>query len=53
MRESCYIAPVVIDAADTDAYVAAAFISQQLPGILCMKQEMILCRVLATDEMAD
>ena len=42
-------------AADTDAYVAAALISRQLPGILCIKrkQEMILCRELVTDEMAN
>ena len=42
----------VIDAADTDAYVAAAAISHQLPGMLCIKrkQETIFCRDL---EMAD
>ena len=45
----------VIDAADTDAYVAAAAISQELPGILCIKrkQETVLCRSLVTDEMAN
>ncbi|KAJ3603232.1 hypothetical protein NHX12_030974 [Muraenolepis orangiensis] len=32
LRESGYSGPVVIDTADTDAYVAAAAISQQLPG---------------------
>ena len=55
LRESGYSGPVVIDAVDTDAYVAAAFISRQLPGILCIKrkQEMVLCRELVTDEMAD
>ena len=31
LRESGYSGPVVIDAADSDAYVAAAFVSQQLP----------------------
>ena len=35
LRESDYSGSVVIDAADTDAYVAAAVISQQLPGLLC------------------
>ena len=35
LRESGYSGPVVIDAADTDAYVAAAVISQQLPSVLC------------------
>ncbi|KAK7085391.1 hypothetical protein SK128_008759, partial [Halocaridina rubra] len=33
LRDSGYTGPFVIDAADTDAYVAAAFISQQLPGM--------------------
>ena len=48
------MAPVVIDVADTDAYVAAAVSSQQIPGVLCIKrkQEMISCRELVT-EMAD
>ena len=51
LRESGYNGPVVIDAAD----VAAAYISRQLPGILCIKrkQELVLCRELMTDEMAD
>ncbi len=37
-----------------DAYVAAAVISQQLPGMLCIKrkQETVLCRGLVTEEMA-
>ncbi len=54
LRESSYSGPVVIDAADTDAYVAAAVISQQLPGMLCIKrkQETVLCRGLVTEEMA-
>ena len=54
LRKSGYSGPVVIDAADTDAYVAAAVISQQLPGMLCIKrkQETILCRGLVTEEMA-
>ena len=54
LRESDYSGPVVIDAADTDAYVAAAAISQQLPGMLCIKrnQETVLCRFLVTEEMA-
>ena len=43
---------VVIDVADTDAY---AFVSQQLPGMLCIKrkQEIVLCHDLVTEEMAD
>eukprot|EP00745_Piridium_sociabile_P040935 TRINITY_DN7979_c0_g1_i3.p1 TRINITY_DN7979_c0_g1~~TRINITY_DN7979_c0_g1_i3.p1 ORF type:complete len:449 (-),score=103.89 TRINITY_DN7979_c0_g1_i3:362-1708(-) len=54
LRESGYSGPVVIDTADTDAYVAAAVISQQLPGMLCIKrkQELIFCRGLVADEMA-
>ena len=55
LRESGYSGPVVIDAADTDAYVAAAFVSQQLSGMLCIKrrQETVLCHGLVTEEMAD
>ena len=53
LRESGYSGPVVIDAADTDAYIAAAVISQQFPGMLCIKrkQETVLCRGLVTEEM--
>ena len=55
LRESGYTGPVVIDTADTDAYVTAAVISRQLPGMLCIKrkQETVLYRGLVTDEMAD
>ena len=37
------------------AAVTAAVISQQLPGMLCIKrkQEIVLCRGLVTDKMAD
>ena len=38
-RESGYTGPVVIDAADTYAYVAAADLRQQLPGMIYMYQE--------------
>ena len=55
LRESGYGGPVVIDAADIDAYVAAAFISRRLPGMLCIKRkhETVVCSDLVTDEMAD
>ena len=55
LRETGYSGPVVIDAADTDAYVAAAVISKQLPDMLCIKkkQETIFCQGLVTDKMAD
>ena len=55
LRESGYSGPVVIDAADTDAYVAAAFISRLLPGMLCIKRkhDTVLCRGLVTEEMAE
>ncbi len=55
LRESGYSGPVVIDAADTDAYVASAFISHQLPGMLCIKrkQQIYFCRALVTEEMSD
>ena len=50
-----YSGSVVIDSADTDIYVAAAAISQKLPGLLCIKrkQATILCRNLVPEEMAD
>ena len=41
LRESGYSGCVIIDASDTDAYVAAAVISQQLPGILCIKRKQM------------
>jgi len=55
LRESGYNGHVVIDAGDKDAYVAAAVISRQLTGMLCIKktQDTILCGGLVTDEMAD
>jgi hypothetical protein len=53
--ESGYSGPVVVDAAYTDAYVAAAVIAQQLPGMIYIKtkQELICCRELVTVDMAD
>ena len=42
--------------ADTDnIYVAAAAISQKLPGLLCIKRQQatILCRNLVPEEMVD
>ncbi len=55
LREPGYSGPVVTDAADTDAYVAAAVISQKLTGMPCLrrKQRTILCCGLVTEEMAD
>jgi len=52
--ESGYAAPVVIDATDTGVYIAAAYISHQLPGMLYIKrkQETILCRSLVSEDMA-
>ena len=49
LRDSSYSGPIV---ADTDTYMAAAPISQKLPGLLCIK-ETILCRDLVPEEMAD
>jgi len=45
---------IVIDATDTDVYIVAAYISHQLPGMLCIKkkQETILCRSLVSEDMA-
>ena len=44
----------VIDAVDTDAYVAAAVLWQQLADIICIKrkQETIFCRGPLADKMA-
>ena len=54
LRESGYTGPVVIDAVDTDAYVAAAALWQQLAGMICIKRKQvtIFCRSLLADEMA-
>ncbi|KAM3842683.1 17-beta-hydroxysteroid dehydrogenase type 2 [Diretmus argenteus] len=44
LRESGYSGPVVIDVADTDAYVTAAVISQDLPGLWAVVNNAgILC----------
>ena len=55
LREYGYSGSVVIDTADTNAYVAAGDISQQLPSMLCnkRKQEAVFCRALVTRKMAD
>ena len=37
-RNSGYTRPVLIDAADTDVYIAASFASHQFPGDLLMKK---------------
>ena len=39
LRQSGYSGPVVIDAADTDVYVAASVILWQLHGMLCIKRK--------------
>jgi len=39
LRESGYAGPVVIDATNVDVYIAAACISYQLPGMLCIKRK--------------
>lgn len=43
LREPGYSGPVVMGVADTDAYVAAAVISQQLPGMLYIKRKKESC----------
>jgi len=54
LRESEYTGPVIIGATDTCVYIATAYISHQLPGMLCIKrkQETILCRSLMSEDMA-
>jgi len=53
--QSGYTGPVTIDAADTDAYVAAAILWQQLACMHCItrKQETIFCQGVINDEMVD
>ena len=52
--ESRYTGPVVIDAVDTDAYVAATVLWQKLAGMICIKRkyDRIFCRGLLADKMA-
>lgn len=55
LRQSGYNDPVVIDAADTDVYVAAAALSHQLPGTLCIKRkdDIFDCHRLVTATTAE
>ena len=52
LRDSNSTGPVVIDAVDTDAYVAAAVLWQQLASMVCIKtkQQTILSRGLLADK---
>ena len=54
LRESRYASPVVIYATETYVYITSAYISHQLPGMLCIKrkQETILCCSLVSEDMA-
>ena len=54
LRQMGYSGPVVIDAADTDVYDAAAVISHQQPGVLCIKKkhDLISCNQLVPVEMS-
>ena len=53
-RKTDYTGPVVIESADTDTYVEAAAITQQLPVMLYIKrkQKTVLCHGLVIDEIA-
>ena len=49
LRSSGHSNPVVVDAEDTDVYIQAAAISDNIPGIICMK-EFFFCRAMCSDE---
>ena len=53
LRESGNSDPVVVDAADTDAYVALPVILQQLCSELRLSRKTVFCRGLVTNEIAD
>ena len=44
---------VAIDSEDTDVYVEAAFVSNQVPGLLCIKRKhnTVFCRDLCNEEL--
>jgi len=55
LLESGCNGPVVIDAADIDVYVAAAALTHQLPGTLCIKRkdDIFDCHCLVTATMVE
>src|SRR5437867_2816456 len=55
LRAENYTGSVVLDSEDTDVYVQAAYVSQQLPGALLIKHKhtVISCSSLLSKELAD
>lgn len=55
LRKNDYTCAVIIDSEDTDVYVQAIYVSQQLPGDLFIKHKHYLfnCREMVSNEMAD
>lgn len=55
LRNTGYRRPVVVDAADTDIYVAASYISRVYPGDLLMKRkgELVDCKKFVNDSMVE
>ncbi|KAJ8359919.1 hypothetical protein SKAU_G00164440 [Synaphobranchus kaupii] len=55
LRASNYTETVVLDCEDTDVYVQAVYVSQQLQGDLLIKRKhaFINCRGMITEEVAD
>jgi hypothetical protein len=55
VRASKYTGPVVLDCEDTDVYVQAAYVSQQVRGDLLIKRKHVLinCRAMLSEEVAD
>ena len=54
LRSDGYMEAVIIDTEDTDNYVQAAYVAQQISGLLCLKRkrELITARCLCSEEMA-
>ena len=55
VRTGDYTGTVVLDSEDTDVYVQAAYVSQQLRGDLLIKRKnaLINCRAMLPEEVAD
>jgi len=55
LRTGNYTGAVVLDSEDTDVYVQAAYVSQQLRGDLLIKRKNVLinCRAMLSEQVAD
>jgi len=54
LRAGNYTGPVILDSEDTDVYVQAAYVSQQLQGDLLIKHKhaVINCKALLSEDVA-